>query len=182
MKCKQQVASRTKKGATKRCGNNAIEGCDFCKVHMKKEDVDKENKKSEEMEHSPTDSVTLPLPVPIPEKNVDYENEQYVIKGMNAEDITLMLNSILTSLNELKISVEKKTKLPKQTPIFKKAKCLFYHDMKKDIKFKEYVATLHNLNIARIPWQLLKEKSDIYWDTCEQSIKDKYIAIASSST
>ena len=143
-----------KKKTLKQCGNNALDGYDYCRMH----NVTSDSAESE---------------------NEMVAGNEVVAPPINLDDLTLMFNSILTSLSELKITVETKKK-QKEIPLLKRAKMAFYHDIKKDIKFKEYVAGLHNLQVGKIPWQLVKEKSDLYWVTVEQSVRDKYIAHAST--
>lgn len=197
-KCQQQVMCKKKK-VMKRCGNNAMDGCDFCHVH----NVQDSESEVEMDQDTPPPNVhdvhllvppvrapppldpplqvpVLPLSqVPVPPVQVPLPVE-IEAPAMNAQDLTLMFNSILTSLTELKITVDTKKK-PKPSAILKRAKMAFYHDIKKDHDFRVYVANLYNppMNLAKIPWQIVKEKSDQHWEIVDQSIRDSYFARAS---
>lgn len=149
MKCKKQIQ---KGSITKRCGNNARDGKDFCRVH----DVE----------------VLHEVPHEVPQ---DVQ--------MQPGDTGIMLNAIMDTLTQLKLSfdeIKPKNRKPKHSPVITRAKWLFYHEAKKDVKFVESVKFIYP-NLSKVPWQLIKEKSDLYWDTIDQEMRDNYIKMALSN-
>lgn len=164
MKCKKQIQ---KGSITKRCGNNARDGKDFCRVH----DVEVLH----EVPHEVPQDVKIPYTV---QQDVQMQNFE-----LQPGDTGIMLNAIMDTLTQLKLSVDEikpKNRKPKHSPVITRAKWLFYHEAKKDVKFVESVKFIYP-NLSKVPWQLIKEKSDLYWDTIDQEMRDNYIKMALSN-
>lgn len=153
MKCKQEVVKGKK---TKRCGNSALEGCDFCRIHADT------NKESEITSISTSEMDDVP-------KNDDIDSLVSAI-----ENLTIVIQEMK---NEKKRKAEPKK--PKVVSLLAKAKKLLYLDAKNDVNFMNFVADSHNLRGQKIPCSFIKTKSDAYWDTLDTEKQEAYLALAS---
>jgi len=190
-KCQKQV----KRGnVTRRCGNKAVDGHEFCKLHGRLFTDIVENE-SEPVVNNTIVANNIIVDTDIRDVEIEVENQEIkievepkrvvvpdpiVLPGPSGDfDITVMLAQIMNTLSELKLSQPKRQ--ARSSILIKRAKLLFYHDAKKDKAFVQYVASAHNITqLSKTPWQLIKEKSDQYWETVDEATHEKYKKLAAS--
>jgi len=180
MRCQRMVKGRDSKNRL--CGNTAIEGCEFCHVHLPDGQGVKLMLSKDNQEQEGVHEVEVPI---ILKKKRGNDGEPVNLKETDPD-----IGSLIDAISNLTIVItdmkpkpkpQKKPQESKHTVLYR-AKMLLYHDEKKDPENITIVAKAHNIFGRKVPWMLMKTFCDALWETIEQERKDYYMAKAETVT
>jgi len=174
MRCQQSIK---RGGKSHKCKNNAIDGCKYCYAHNPKAVNDCESDAETEMVSDEECEPELPVPpqakaykqpyvpVPVPEKTLVITEKALMLLVQKVSDLTLTMANKATPKKEVN----------KQNKLVERAKYILYHEAKKEKAFVDAVRASYNVTTSKVPWVLIKTKSDLYWDSLEPGMKQAYI-------